>query len=403
MFSSGIYNEAGLTTNEQVIVEEMRRIAARYVGEPLTPAGKIHFNEEIKSSLENFGIKSFSFNSNDPSMYTVNIPHPPYRTSRQEKERRLAALSKCLIINTELNLDYFFNGITKSKIECKRTPIHTFGGRVLEYIPNSTHYFLVDNEGIEYEVDSHTYLSFNKYSNRKTNTPPFFETKYETTFTAIMALGKNGQLSLNNKIPWDCKEDSLFFQNKIKNNPIIVGRKTFESMPKKVLNLASLIVVISSRDIEKDINTEYEIVSSLDEALELIESFNYTECFICGGQKIYEEFRDKKIGSFIISEIDYNGESDRNFDISTIEEDYLIIKEKIIPIDKRSKNKLENIFTYRINLYRKDYVKKSYIDEASLSFTIEDMENASETIMLRGMATDHLFIDEASFLSLQDL
>ena len=49
---------------------------------------------------------------------------------------------------------------------------------------------------------------------------------------AILAVSKNNIIAKNNKIPWYLPEDLKFFYNKTINNNIIVGRKTFETLPK---------------------------------------------------------------------------------------------------------------------------------------------------------------------------
>ena len=90
-------------------------------------------------------------------------------------------------------------------------------------------------------------------------------------------IGKNGDLLVH--IP----EDMEFFKNKTIGNVVVMGRKTFESLPKALPN--RLNVVITS---DKGYKAENAVVvSSVEEALKYCEN---DEAFILGGGMIYKEF-----------------------------------------------------------------------------------------------------------------
>ena len=54
--------------------------------------------------------------------------------------------------------------------------------------------------------------------------------------TIIAAIGKNNELGKNNDLIWHIKEDLNFFKAITEFNYIVMGRKTLESLPKKLKN-----------------------------------------------------------------------------------------------------------------------------------------------------------------------
>lgn len=95
----------------------------------------------------------------------------------------------------------------------------------------------------------------------------------------IVATDLNNGIGKNNTIPWHIKEDLQNFKQLTTNNTIIMGRKTWESLPIKPL-LNRLNVVVSSQKIilPKD-------VLLFDSFPEELPNLN----FYIGGQQIYEQ------------------------------------------------------------------------------------------------------------------
>lgn len=102
----------------------------------------------------------------------------------------------------------------------------------------------------------------------------------------IAAIGKNNELGKDNDLIWKFKEDMKFFKETTIGYPVVMGRKTFESLPKVLPNRKN--IVISRSEI---INNEIEICKSIKEFL-----IKYKDCkddvFIIGGAMIYKEFID---------------------------------------------------------------------------------------------------------------
>ncbi|MCK6597279.1 MAG: dihydrofolate reductase [Bdellovibrionaceae bacterium] len=106
----------------------------------------------------------------------------------------------------------------------------------------------------------------------------------------IAAQAKNRVIGLNNQLPWDLPEDLNYFKEKTKGKIIIMGRKTFESLPK--LLPKRLHIVISRNTNQSSTSDLVKYVSSVNEALKLAQSFIPLwpeEVFIIGGGEIYNQ------------------------------------------------------------------------------------------------------------------
>lgn len=98
----------------------------------------------------------------------------------------------------------------------------------------------------------------------------------------IAAIGKNNELGRNNDLIWHFKEDMKFFRETTTGNTVLMGRKTFESLPHALPNRRN--VVISS---DKSYTAEgAEAFNSVEEALKATENDNV---FVIGGGMIYKE------------------------------------------------------------------------------------------------------------------
>lgn len=101
----------------------------------------------------------------------------------------------------------------------------------------------------------------------------------------IAAVGKNLELGKNNDLIWHFKEDMKFFKETTMGHPVIMGRKTFESLPKALPGRKNIVI---------STNPEYkadgaEVVASVEEAIKLAEVED-TDAFVIGGGRIYTEF-----------------------------------------------------------------------------------------------------------------
>ncbi len=103
-----------------------------------------------------------------------------------------------------------------------------------------------------------------------------------TTIHLIWAQEKDGGIGINNDLPWHISEDLKNFKKLTLNKPIIMGRKTWESLPFKPLPKRRNIV-LSSQQIET-----VESYTSVDECIKNVN--DESDIFIIGGAQVYEAF-----------------------------------------------------------------------------------------------------------------
>ena len=105
----------------------------------------------------------------------------------------------------------------------------------------------------------------------------------------IAAIGKNHELGRNGDLVFHLKDDMRFFRETTTGHPVIMGRKTWDSLPKKLKNREN--IVLSSHDIKgtdtKDApdRTVHDFNALLEEA-----EHSPTEYFVIGGGTIYTQF-----------------------------------------------------------------------------------------------------------------
>ena len=96
------------------------------------------------------------------------------------------------------------------------------------------------------------------------------------------AMGENRVIGINNQLPWHLPNDLKHFKKITLHKPIIMGRKTFESIGKPLPDRENIIV---TRD-KNYTAPNCIVVHSLEEALDQIEA---PEVIIIGGAKMYEQ------------------------------------------------------------------------------------------------------------------
>lgn len=138
----------------------------------------------------------------------------------------------------------------------------------------------------------------------------------------IAAIGKNNEIGLDNKLLWKSKSDLEHFKRLTLGKPIIMGRKTFESLP-GILPGRSHFVVGSKHKLPYDIGVTP--CHSLKQALTICSMLRMDEeVFIIGGGSIYEQAMELA-DELHISHMNWEGEADTFFpeiDKSIWKEDY---------------------------------------------------------------------------------
>lgn len=101
----------------------------------------------------------------------------------------------------------------------------------------------------------------------------------------IAAVGRNYELGRNNDLIWHFHKDMVFFRETTIGSTVLMGRKTFESLPKALPKRRNIVITNDKNYIAEGA----EVCHSVDDALELCKNDNV---FVIGGGKIYQQFID---------------------------------------------------------------------------------------------------------------
>ncbi|MCF0053766.1 dihydrofolate reductase [Dyadobacter sp. LJ53] len=101
----------------------------------------------------------------------------------------------------------------------------------------------------------------------------------------IVAVSENGAIGKDNQLLWRLPDDLKRFKQLTLGHPMIMGRKTFESIGKPLPGRTSIVITK-----QKDLSVEGILIAhSLEEALNIARGIEQSETFIVGGGEIYRQ------------------------------------------------------------------------------------------------------------------
>lgn len=102
-------------------------------------------------------------------------------------------------------------------------------------------------------------------------------------FSMIAAVGKNLELGKNGGLIWKLPNDLKFFKEHTSGKKVFMGKRTFESLPKKLPNREHF--VLTDENIDADgINLVWDLNKYVEENVDSEE-----EIFVIGGGMVYKE------------------------------------------------------------------------------------------------------------------
>ncbi|GAA5101546.1 dihydrofolate reductase [Wohlfahrtiimonas larvae] len=104
-----------------------------------------------------------------------------------------------------------------------------------------------------------------------------------STISLIVAIAQNGTIGINNSLPWHLPDDLAFFKKSTINKPIIMGRKTYESLGRPLPKRDN--IVISRNPAPQDLPENVFYFNTLEAAILAYQ--NTPEVMIIGGAQLY--------------------------------------------------------------------------------------------------------------------
>ena len=129
-----------------------------------------------------------------------------------------------------------------------------------------------------------------------------------TTLSLIVARARNGAIGLDNRLPWRLPEDLAHFKRTTLGAPVIMGRKTHESIGRALPGRRNIVV---TRDPLRRFDG-CETAGSLDAALARCAADGAAEAFLIGGAELYAQGL-ARADKLIVTEIDRDFAGDAFF------------------------------------------------------------------------------------------
>ena len=129
--------------------------------------------------------------------------------------------------------------------------------------------------------------------------------------TIIAAIASNHALGKDNQLLWHLSEDLKFFKRTTQNHPIIMGRKTYDSIGRPLPNRTNIIV---SKQMKNGDIAGCIIVNSLAQAIEAARQTDTDELFVIGGAQIYAQAMNENLSDrLLLTEVKQNFDADAFF------------------------------------------------------------------------------------------
>ena len=102
-------------------------------------------------------------------------------------------------------------------------------------------------------------------------------------FSIIAAIGKNRELGKNGDLIWQLPNDLKFFKEQTNGKKVFMGKRTFESLPKKLPNREHFVLT--------DVNIEADGINLVWDLNEFVKQYLDTseEVFVIGGGMVYTQ------------------------------------------------------------------------------------------------------------------
>lgn len=102
----------------------------------------------------------------------------------------------------------------------------------------------------------------------------------------LVAVAENGVMGKNNKLPWHIPEDLKYFKKVTMGHPIIMGRKTYDSIGRPLPGRENIILT-ANKNLEID---GCKVFYNIEDLLQYCQIRNQEEYFVIGGAEIFRLF-----------------------------------------------------------------------------------------------------------------
>jgi len=166
---------------------------------------------------------------------------------------------------------------------------------------------------------------------------------YDKKLKLILACSINGVIGKDNTLPWRIPEDMRYFKQVTEGHSVIMGRKTWESIPEKFRPLPNRVNTVISRHHNYDAKGAL-VCQSIEQAINFS---NPGVVWVIGGASIYEEvLKNHRVEEIHITIVEKAYEGDAFFNFSHLHK-YRV--EQIHELGQLPEGNKVRTYVYRLN------------------------------------------------------
>lgn len=105
----------------------------------------------------------------------------------------------------------------------------------------------------------------------------------------IAALAENNAIGINNKMPWYLPGDLRYFKAMTMGKPIVMGRKTFQSLGKPLPGRTNIVITRDKHFSHDGITVVHSLPDALSLANDIATIDGAAEVMVIGGAEIYQQ------------------------------------------------------------------------------------------------------------------
>lgn len=148
--------------------------------------------------------------------------------------------------------------------------------------------------------------------------------------SVIVAASENNVIGRENQLPWHLPADLKYFKQTTMGKPVIMGRKTFESVGRPLPGRPNIVITR-----QPDYSREGIIVTaSLEAALEAARTFNTGEVFVTGGSEIFKQALPLLVQRVYLTRVHADVEGDAYFPVLSPEQ-WKLVSSDAHPADEK--------------------------------------------------------------------
>ena len=146
----------------------------------------------------------------------------------------------------------------------------------------------------------------------------------------LVAAAENNVIGKDNQLPWHLPNDLKYFKNLTWGMPILMGRKTFESIGKPIPGRKSVVITRNADWKHEGV----DVVHSIEDAIQKAESFGVKEIFVIGGAEIFKTSL-QKANRIYLTRIHQNFDGDVYFP-EVSEKEWQLTSSRFVEADEKN-------------------------------------------------------------------